>query len=51
VTEITPMDTFYKAEEYHQNYYSDNPNQPYCSMVVGPKVKKFKQLYAAKLKG
>lgn len=50
VTEITPFDKFYKAEEYHQNYYKDNPNQPYCSFVIAPKVKKFRQKYQEKLK-
>lgn len=50
VTEITPFDKFYKAEEYHQNYYKDNPNQPYCSIVIAPKVKKFRQKYQEKLK-
>ena len=50
VTEISPSETFYKAEDYHQNYYKDNPNQPYCSIVIAPKVKKFRQQYQAKLK-
>jgi peptide-methionine (S)-S-oxide reductase len=50
VTEITEFDKFYKAEQYHQNYYKDNPNQPYCSFVIAPKVKKFKEKYAAKLR-
>jgi peptide-methionine (S)-S-oxide reductase len=50
VTEISPFETFYKAEDYHQNYYKDNPNQPYCSIVIAPKVKKFRQQYQAKLK-
>ncbi len=50
VTEIEPFDAFYKAEEYHQNYYKDNPNQPYCVYVVGPKVKKFKEKFHEKLK-
>ena len=43
VTEITPFRNFYKAEEYHQNYYRLNPNQPYCRMVIDPKVQKFKK--------
>ena len=50
VTEITPFDKFYKAEDYHQNYYKDNPNQGYCSIVIAPKVKKFRQKWAHKLK-
>ncbi len=43
VTEIMPLTTFYQAEEYHQNYYLNNPYQPYCLMVINPKVKKFKK--------
>lgn len=50
VTEISAFDTFYKAEDYHQNYYKENPNQPYCVYVVGPKVKKFREKFKAKLK-
>lgn len=50
VTEISPFDKFYKAETYHQNYYKDNPNQGYCSIVIAPKVKKFRQKWAHKLK-
>lgn len=50
VTEITAFEKFYKAEDYHQNYYKDNPNQPYCSIVIAPKVKKFRQQYQEKLK-
>ena len=50
VTEITAFDKFYKAEDYHQNYYKDNPNQGYCSIVIAPKVKKFRQKWAHKLK-
>ncbi len=38
VTEITPVPTFYPAEKYHQNYYNDNGNQPYCRVVIAPKV-------------
>ena len=43
VTESTKLDTFYPAEQYHQGYYEINPNQPYCSAVVGPKIAKFKK--------
>ena len=50
VTEITAFDKFYKAEDYHQNYFKDNPNQGYCSIVIAPKVKKFRQKWANKLK-
>ena len=50
VTEISPLDKFYKAEEYHQNYYRDNPAQSYCVYVVGPKVKKFREKFRDKLK-
>lgn len=49
VTEITQLDTFYPAEEYHQNYYARNQYQPYCQMVISPKVAKFKKKYQQKL--
>lgn len=45
VTEITKLEEFYPAEQYHQGYYNVNPNQPYCSAVVGPKIAKFKKHY------
>lgn len=50
VTEISPLDVFYKAEAYHQDYFKNNPNQPYCMFVVGPKVKKFREKFEAKMK-
>jgi peptide-methionine (S)-S-oxide reductase len=50
VTEVSPAVTFYKAEEYHQNYYVNNPRQGYCQAVVGPKVDKFKKTFKNKLK-
>lgn len=50
VTEITPFETFYGAEDYHQNYFNENGNQSYCSIVISPKVEKFKKKYADKLK-
>ena len=50
VTEVSPFTKFYIAEKYHQEYFENNPNQPYCSMVVGPKVEKFKKLFKDKLK-
>ncbi len=50
VTEITAFDKFYVAEKYHQNYFKDNPHQPYCSFVISPKVRKFRQKFADRLK-
>lgn len=50
VTEISPLTTFYPAENYHQNYFNDNGDQPYCSFVVRPKVEKFKKTFKDKLK-
>lgn len=50
VTEISPYSTFYKAEDYHQNYYNDNPSQGYCVFVVKPKLDKFKKVFKDKLK-
>lgn len=46
VTEISPFTVFYKAENYHQNYYKDNPNEGYCRIVINPKVQKFRKHYA-----
>tara|TARA_B100001029_G_C15042679_1_gene444797 strand:- start:543 stop:1064 length:522 start_codon:yes stop_codon:yes gene_type:complete len=43
VTKITGLDIFYEAENYHQNYYSQNKEQPYCKLVIKPKVEKFKK--------
>ena len=43
VTEISPLINYYKAEEYHQNYFNNNPNAGYCSVVIAPKVEKFRQ--------
>ena len=50
VTEISPLTNFFKAEDYHQNYYALNPNQGYCQYVIRPKVDKFKKQFASKLK-
>jgi peptide-methionine (S)-S-oxide reductase len=50
VTEITPLNKFWPAEDYHQEYFANNPNQPYCQAVVSPKVKKFRQKFAGHLK-
>lgn len=49
VTEITPAATFYPAEAYHQNFFNDNPRQPYCRAVVGPKVEKLRQVFKGRL--
>ena len=50
VTEISPLINFFEAEEYHQNYYANNTAEGYCSMVISPKLSKFRKLYADKLK-
>ncbi len=50
VTEVNKLDAFYKAEEYHQNYYALNPDQAYCRMVIEPKVIKFRKQFLPKLK-
>ncbi|PWU05590.1 MAG: peptide-methionine (S)-S-oxide reductase [Terriglobia bacterium] len=50
VTEIQPAGRFFKAEDYHQNYFRTHPQQPYCSFVVAPKVRKFREKFAAKLR-
>ena len=50
VTEVVPSQTFYKAEEYHQEYFRQNPGQGYCRAVVAPKVAKFRKQFLAKLK-
>jgi peptide-methionine (S)-S-oxide reductase len=50
VTEITAASEFYKAENYHQNYFALNPNAGYCKVVIRPKVEKFRKQFAAKLK-
>jgi len=50
VTELKPFTTFYPAEDYHQNYYNNNPTQPYCTFVVKPKVEKIKKLFSEKIK-
>lgn len=43
VTEISPIKNFYEAEDYHKNYYNDNSSQPYCQLVIKPKVEKFRR--------
>jgi peptide-methionine (S)-S-oxide reductase len=50
VTEISPYTTFYKAEDYHQNYYNDNKYKPYCMFVIGPKLDKFEKVFKGRLK-
>ena len=50
VTEVAALDTFYPAEEYHKNYFQDHPSQPYCNIVIGPKVKKMKEIFSQQLK-
>ena len=51
VTEVTAFDKFWPAEDYHQEYFANNPSQPYCAAVVAPKVAKFRQKFIQKLKG
>ncbi|HEX4985325.1 MAG TPA: peptide-methionine (S)-S-oxide reductase MsrA [Burkholderiales bacterium] len=50
VTEIAPATDFHVAEPYHQEYFENNPNQPYCQFVVAPKVAKFRAKFAGKMK-
>jgi peptide-methionine (S)-S-oxide reductase len=50
VTEVTKFDKFYPAEDYHQEYFANNPTQPYCAAVVAPKVAKFRQKFMTRLK-
>ena len=50
VTEIFPLTKFYQAEDYHQNYYENNPNQGYCAFIIAPKLEKFEKVFKDKLK-
>jgi peptide-methionine (S)-S-oxide reductase len=50
VTEVKPFEAFYKAEDYHQEYFIRNPSQAYCQLVIAPKVAKFRKQYREKLK-
>jgi len=51
VTQVAPLDVFYPAEDYHDAYFRRNGNQPYCQVVVAPKVAKFRQKFAHRLRG
>ncbi len=50
VTQLVPAKPFYKAEDYHQEYFENNPNQPYCRAVIAPKVTKFREHWRERLK-
>lgn len=50
VTQVEPFEEFYRAEEYHQDYFNKNPDKAYCSFVIAPKVVKFRKKYAQHLK-
>ena len=50
VTEVVPLETFYPAEDYHQDYFENNASQPYCRAVVAPKVSKFRKQFLERLK-
>ena len=50
VTQVAPLETFYPAEDYHQDYFERNPYQPYCRAVVAPKVSKFRKHFLERLR-
>jgi peptide methionine sulfoxide reductase MsrA len=50
VTEVTPFTVFYKAEDYHQDYYNQHGSQPYCQIAIRPKVEKFEKLFKDRMK-
>ncbi|MFX0114149.1 MAG: peptide-methionine (S)-S-oxide reductase MsrA [Candidatus Hodarchaeota archaeon] len=50
VTEITPLTKFYPAEDYHQNFYRNNPNYGYCRVIIVPKLEKFKKVFRSKMR-
>ena len=50
VTSVEPLEAFYRAEDYHQNYFKNNSRQPYCQVVIAPKVAKFRKAYQKRLK-
>ncbi|MBL8030788.1 MAG: peptide-methionine (S)-S-oxide reductase MsrA [Candidatus Doudnabacteria bacterium] len=50
VTQVGPLEAFYSAEDYHQDYYNQNQQQPYCQLVISPKIQKFEKKFAKLLK-
>ncbi len=50
VTEVLPLENFYEAENYHQNYYANNKNQSYCQIIINPKLEKVQKQFASLLK-
>jgi len=50
VTEIVPLEAFYEAEDYHQNYFATNPEQGYCQIIINPKLQKLRQKFAERIK-
>lgn len=50
VTEVQPAADFYRAEDYHQSYFRNNPSQPYCGFIISPKVRKFREKFSRKLR-
>jgi peptide-methionine (S)-S-oxide reductase len=50
VTQVAPLEAFFPAEEYHQDFFAKNPNQGYCRAIVGPKVEKYRKAFADLLK-
>ncbi|MFS1701904.1 peptide-methionine (S)-S-oxide reductase MsrA [Alteromonas sp. AMM-1] len=50
VTEVTPLNNYFAAEDYHQSYFKNNPQNQYCAMVVAPKLAKFKKTFAQRLR-
>jgi len=51
VTEVAPLTAFYPAEQYHQGYFGRNPAQPYCQVVIAPKLAKFRKQHFDRLRG
>lgn len=50
VTQVVPLEAFYSAEEYHQDYYNQNQQQPYCQLIISPKIQKFEKKFSKLLK-
>ena len=50
VTEVVELNNYFQAEDYHQDYFNNNPQNQYCNMVVAPKLAKFKKTFASRLK-